>query len=71
MLFRSTHQFAQFFGKLLLAFGEDALDGDTQKTPGIAGMKQHFDGDPIGEPADESGDEGNQNDPGLHGMFGS
>jgi hypothetical protein len=50
----------------LLPFRENALKGDAQDLFGFAGMKKHFDSNPIGHPANKGGDQGYQYQPVIH-----
>jgi hypothetical protein len=62
----ATYQFAQFLGELGLVLWKDPLNGDPQNPQGFAGVKEHFDGDPIGDPANEARDQDQKNLPVLH-----
>jgi hypothetical protein len=44
-------------GKLRLILRKNALDGYSQYVDGLAGMKKHLDGDPIGNPPNKAGDQ--------------
>jgi len=48
----------QAFGYLLLAFGEDAVEGKAKEFFGLAGMEKELQGHPDGEPVDKCRDEG-------------
>ena len=63
-----THQFAQFFRKLLLSFRENALEGNTQESLGFSWVKKHFDGDPVGHPANKGRNQWYQDQPVVHKM---
>jgi len=56
----------QAFGYLLLAFGEDAVEGKTQEPFGLAGMEKKLQGHPDGEPMDKSRNKGNSIKPPGH-----
>ena len=55
-----AYQFTQLFGELLLSFRKNPLNGDPQNFFRFPGVKKHFDSDPVGHPANKSGNQGYQ-----------
>jgi hypothetical protein len=49
---------AEAFGDLLLAFGEDAMQGESQDLFRVSWMEEQFEGHPDSEPVDKGGDKG-------------
>ena len=54
---------AEAFGDLLLAFWEDAVEGEAKNLFGVAGMEQEFERHPDREPVNKGRNEGDGVEP--------
>lgn len=60
---------AEFFGELLLPFGENPMKSDAKYSFRFTGVKKHFNGHPVGHPANEGGNKRDKYDnPDIHSI---